>query len=368
MVKRIRIVISVLLCAVLAYIPLSGVKESFSVQNVEKSAMVKSMGFDRSGESTISYVQSVIDDSSAFHTQGLITAAGTTFAEAEKKAQILADKFLTLSYARHFLIGMSTAQNGIADVLSFLLASPVLQLSSYVYVCEEDACGMLEQISKDSISTNEVLTNLNLAGQEEGYYYPVTILELAKAVKEHSCIALPIIGEKEDGSNTAKKTVPVFKGYAVLKNNRIHTVLNRTLSRAYNLLCNRVRRTAVACEGSDFVLKNVHSAVHFDTQGEKVTRVRFEINAQSAVSSFSGASLKDAPALTSYLEKEKAILYSEIKALFAFVQRHKEDILHLEKELDIQSFGRIKELPAALQGVDYAVEIKQTFDNNFTLS
>ncbi len=367
MVKKIKIIFSLILCAVLAYIPLSGVKDSFSVQNVEKSAMVKSVGFDHSEQSTISYVQSVIDDSSAFHTQGLISAAGGSFAEAEKKAQILADKYLTLSYARHFLIGLSTAKESIGEVLDFLLASPVLQLSSYVYICEENARDMLEQISQDSISTNEVLTNLNLAGQEEGYYYPVTILELAKAHREHACIAVPVIGAKEDGTNTAKKTVPVFKGYAILKDNRLLTVLNQTLSRAYNLLCNRVKRTTLTCEGSDFVLKNVHTNIHFERHGEKVICADFHIKAQISFASFAGDSLKDTQLLDAYLEKEKALLYAQIHTLFAFVGEQGADILNLEKELDIQSFGSIKNLPAALQGCDYAVEIEQKFNNNFTL-
>ena len=89
MVKKIKSVLAVLLCAAFAVIPLSGVKESFGVQNVEKSAMVKSIGFDTEGENIISYVQSVIDDSSAFHTQGLISAAGCSFADAEKKKEAI---------------------------------------------------------------------------------------------------------------------------------------------------------------------------------------------------------------------------------------------------------------------------------------
>lgn len=356
-----------MLCVAFAVIPLSGVKESFGVQNVEKSAMVKSIGFDTEGENIISYVQSVIDDSSAFHTQGLISAAGGSFVEAEKRAQILADKYLSFSYARHFLIGMPTAEKGIGEVMAFLLASPVLQLSSYVYICEGSAKGMLEQISKDSISTNEVLTNLNLAGKEEGYYYPVTVLELAKAWREGQCIAVPVIGEKEAGTNTAKKTVPVFKGYAVIENNRLVTGLNKDLAREYNVFNNIIKRTVITGGGNDFELKNIHTSVCFRVEGERVENVCFRVKAKLAFAAFSGNSLKDSVAVQNDLSAVQTAVTRELNELLSFIQSGNIDLLHLESKLDIQTFGALQNPSAALQSAKMSVEFEPQYDNNFTL-
>ena len=367
MVKKIKTVLSLLLCAVFAVIPLSGVKESFSVQNVEKSAMVKSIGFDAEGTHVISYVQSVIDDSSAFHTQGLITAAGGSFAEAEKKAQILADKYLSFSYARHFLIGMPTAEKGIQSVLAFLLASPVLQLSSYVYICEGSAKTMLEQISKDSISTNEVLTNLNLAGKEEGYYYPVTVLELAKAWQEHRCIAVPVIGEKEAGINTAKKTVPVFKGYALLKENRLVTGLNKTLSRSYNVFNNIIKRTVIRCGDSDFEVKNIHTSVHFQKEGERVKKVHFRVRATFAFAALGGKALQSGTAVQQDLTGARDALCRELCALPAFLNARGIVLPQLEHQLDVQTCGTVRDLAHALKGAAYTVELVPRYDDNFTM-
>ena len=367
MVKKIKSVLAVLLCAAFAVIPLSGVKESFGVQNVEKSAMVKSIGFDTEGENIISYVQSVIDDSSAFHTQGLISAAGCSFADAEKKAQILADKYLSFSYARHFLIGMSTAKSGIGDVMAFLLASPVLQLSSYVYICEGSAKTMLEKISKDSISTNEVLTNLNLAGKEEGYYYPGTVLELAKAWREGQYIAVPVIGEKESGTNTAKKTVPVFKGYAVIEDNRIAAGLNKDLARKYNIFNNIIQRTVISDGDNDFELKNIHTSVRFRVRDEQVEKVYFRVKAKLAFAAFSGNSLKDSAAVQNDLSAVQTAVTRELNELLSFIQSGNIDLLHLESKLDIQTFGAMQNPSAALKGAAISVAFEPQYDNNFTL-
>ena len=368
MQKRIKSGIALLLCAVLAVIPLSGVKDSFSVQNVEKSAMVKSIGFDAQPQALISYVTSVIEDNSASHAQGVISAPGKSFAEAEKKAQILADKYLSFSYAKHFLIGMQTARQDIRAVLNFMLASNVLQLSSYIYLCEDSAQQILTDISKDSISTNEVLTNLNLAGKEEGYYYPVTVLELAKAEEEHKCIALPIIGHSEAGDNTGKKTVLVFKGYGVLKDHKLQTVLGLSQARAYNLLMNKVERTVVECGACDFLLKRMQARKHFVMQGDRVQTVRLTLKTHAAFASFGGASLADKAYTDSFMQKEQQILLAEMNSLLRLMRQTRLDILDLESALEIQTWGRVKHPAQALKSAAYEVIIEQKQEKSYTLT
>ncbi|MBR2591059.1 MAG: hypothetical protein IKE65_09085 [Clostridia bacterium] len=366
MQKKIQAAVAILLCAVLAVIPLSGVKDSFSVQNVEKSAMVKSIGFDEGENSaTISYVTGVIADNSASHAQALISAPGGSFAEAEKKAQILADKYLTFSYAKHFVIGMDTAKNSTERLLDFLLASPVLQLSSYIYLCEDSARELLREVSKDDISTNEVLTNLNLAGKEEGYYAPVTVLSLAKAAAEHTSIAIPIIGKQEQGENSAKKTVLVFKGYGVLQDGSLRTILNPARARAYNILMNQVERTVAECDKSDILLKKMRCTKRLEMEGEQVKAVHYHIKATAEFASFSGESLEDESFVSAQTEQEKKLLLSEICDLLDFLREKHLDALHLMQEADILSGG--KAAPEAPEQAAYTVEISQHLEKAYNL-
>ncbi|MBQ6380080.1 MAG: hypothetical protein IJJ41_00570 [Clostridia bacterium] len=367
MERNIRLVLSLLLAALFVFLPFSGLQESFAVQNIAKSAMVKSVGFDVQEQAQISYVSSVIDDSSAFHKQSVISASAGSFAEAEKQAQILSDKYLTLSYAKHFLIGMPSAQKGIKSVLDYLLGSNVLQLSSYVYLCEGSALAMLKRISADSISTNEVLTNLNLAGKEEGYYHPTTVLECAQALAENQCLALPLIGEKEEGVNSAKKAVLVFKGYALLQGGSVKAVLTRAQSRALNFLGERRIKTVVGVKGGDLVTKKLSCTKHFERQGDSVGTVTFRLRLQSRFVRFAGQSLQEESRTEECLREQKQRFLEEMQSLLTLLQQKQLDALDVQGALERQSFGSIADPRAALQNTVYRVDIVQKTDLNFTL-
>ena len=367
MQERIQIMISILLVAVLLLIPLSGVKESFQVQNVEKTAMVKSVGLDHENNACISYVQSMIADSTPRHAQGVIAARAISFAEAEKKAQILADKYVSFAYSRHFIFGMRTAQKGIESAMSFLLSSPILQLSSYLYISEGSALEMLESISEDEISTDEVLSNLNLAGKQEGYYYPLTLLEAAKAMAEKRPFAVPIIGQKEEGENTAKKTVPVFKGYAVIQNGKLKTVLGREQSRIYNLLNNRLKRGVFHFQGADVKVLKSKSSYSFTFSGHTVNKVQMKISLFCEFADSGMASLKN----DAFVEKIKSEQYREliaqINAFLAFLKEKQVDLLNLSHEVQIKSLGKIQPDAAGLSYALYSIELLQHFDRSYTL-
>lgn len=367
MLKKAKIVMSLLLCLVLIVIPISGVKESFSVQNVENSAMAKSVGLDSENSATLTYVQSVIESTSALHSQGVVSASGRDFPDAEKKAQILADKYLSFSYVRHFLVGMPSAENGIQKALNFLLASPILQLSSYVYICEGRADKLLEKISQDSISTDEVLTNLNLAGKQEGYYFPLTVLDISREQAAGKCSAVPIIGEKEDGVNSAKKSVIVFKGYALIEGGKLKAVLNRTQSRAFNLLTRKLERSVVECSAADFELKNPSCKFEFEMGGSAVKKVKANIKIRSDFARFDAHSVLD-DTIVKKLEKElKAVLLAEINSLIEVLNKYHIDALDLKSKLDIKTMGRINDLNASLFGADFEVEIKMQLDKSYTM-
>ena len=364
MQKGFKITVSVLLVISLLIIPLSGVKESFSVQNVEKSAMVKSMGFDEEEKATISFVQSVIADSSPQHPQAVISASADSFAQAEKEAQILADKYLTLSYSSHFIIGFETAKKGIENALNYLLASPILQLSSYMYISEGSAEKMLEDISKDEISTNEVLSNLNLAGKQEGYYYPVSVLDIAKAVESEESVLIPVIGKSEEGVNTAKKTVLVFKGYAVLEGGKLKAVLTRSQSRAFNLLAQKLKRTVVSGKSADLTVLKTKSRPKITFENGKIKSIYYSIKIQSKIASLKGVK-QDASAS---LEEMKGEFLKEIDSLIDFLKRRKIDVLGWKREAEIQSFGRYDINKNELFNSGVKAEITPKIISSFTLN
>ena len=367
MQKKLKRILTLCLCALLAVIPLSGVKESFAVQNIEKSAMVKSIGLDREDGAQLSFVTSVINDSSAFHEQSLISAAGENFSQAEQQAQILADKYLTFSYAKHYLIGLPSAERGIASIVEYLLSSPVVQLSSYLYLCEGAAKQMLESISRDSISTNEVLTNLNLAGKEEGYYNPVSLLECARALEEGTCFALPVIGAKEEGENTAKKTVLVFKGYALLQGGRVCARLNREQSRAMNLLGEKPMKTVVSCKGADLAIKREHCRVEFVRQGAQIARVRFHLTLRESLAAVQSEAAGGEALLRETAPQAEQILLEQLQELFTLLERAKADALGLQQALEIESGGKERQLQPVAGGIKAEVEFSAREDNHFNL-
>ena len=364
-------IISTALAALLAVsvfiIPLSGVKESFRVQNVEKSAMVKSVGFDAQNGATVSFVQSVIADASPQHAQGVISATGESFAAAEKQAQILADKYLTLSYAAHFLIGEPTAKQGIQSVIDFLLSSQILQLSSYLYICEESAETMLETISLDDISTDEVLTNLNLAGKEEGYYYPVTVLEAAKALEENSCLLIPLIGQKEEGKNTAKKSVPVFKGYAVLVGGKLRTVLGREQSRAYNCLAGKLKRSVVACPAADVTINKSRVKVNMAFENEALRQVRFDVFLHESLADAKGNALEGNTFLHTIKAQQAEELSAQMRSLFALAQKENLDIFNFHAEARRQSWGRCVPTVQEVSSVPVSLRLRQEVSLNYSM-
>ena len=368
MQQKINTAILLLLCAIIAFIPLSGVKSGFRVQNVEKSAVVKSVGLDDRGEVKLSFVQSVIDDTSPSHAQAVIAAAGKDFSEAEQKAQILADKYLTLSYTHHFIFGMSTAEKGLKAALDFLLASPILQLSSYIYVCEGEAEEMLENISKDDISTDEVLTNLNLAGKEEGCYAPVTVLELAKSMSEGSCLPVPIIGQKQEGSNSAKKSVPVFKGYAVLRGGKLCAVMNRDLSLVCNLLNNRVRTAVCSCEKADVKLTRLHCTARVTFQDKQAERVRFDVSLCGRFGDLKGQNAASSADVKLCEAQVRRKLLTQMVALFDWCKENRLDVLNVRRQAEIQTLGLYPVSPEAIWQVPYEVNIHQKTDRSFPLN
>ena len=368
MQKKIETVIALLLVAALAAVSASGVKESYRVQNIEKSAMVKSVGFDRADKCMISYVQSVISDSSVEHPQALVAAEGDSFSQAEKKAQILADKYLSLSYARHFLIGLKTAEKGIGEVLGFLLSSPVLQLSSYVYITTDSAEKLLSEMSRDDISTDEVLANLNLAGKQEGYYYPLTVLELAKAVEAGEDVCVPIISRSPAGLNTAKKTVVVFEGYAVLEGEKLKTVLSAELSRAYNLLAGRFERTVIACKEADILIQNCRAREHFRFQGDTLTAVDFSLKLKATLADSKRAGEITAAQLESAEREAQAEILRQTGALFAFLKEKQTDALHLFNAARRAAFGCKAIAPAAVFAAPYRIALRWEFDQSYTLN
>lgn len=365
MQKKFKITVGVLLVISLLIIPVSGVKESFSVQNVEKSAMVKSMGFDDENEAVLSFVQSVIADSSPQHSQAVISASAESFAEAEKEAQILADKYLTLSYSSHFIIGYETARKGIDSTLEFLLASPILQLSSYVYISEGTAEKMLEDISRDDISTNEVLTNLNLAGKQEGYYYPVTVLDIAKSLESGECVLIPVIGESEEGVNTAKKTVLVFKGYAVVKGGKLKKVLNRAQSRAYNLLSGKLKRTVVSGKYADLTVLKSKSNPKVRFENGKVKGIDYSLKISSK---FASLNQKNKNISTSAEGEITRTFSEEIDSLISLLKTEKLDALAWEKEALIQSFGKYEIVENELFRAPVKININPKIVSSFTLN
>ena len=361
MQKKIKSFAAILLCVSLGLVsPLS----NSEIISLEKCAVVKSVGLDDvSGINEITFVESLVNDASSAQKQSVIVANDKNFADAMRKAQILADKYLTFSFVSDYIIGMPTAKSNISACINFISCSKKAQLSSFVYFSQGTARSLLDDISKDVTSTDEVLLNLNNAGSDYGYYYPVTVTDLLHASQKGET-AVPVIGQKTDGENTAKKSVIVFKGYAIIKNNKIIYTINKRQSRAYNILNNKLKSTFVDVLGNVVRISKALCKYRYNISGNKVLGVDIEVDLSMNIDSVSGADLNDKKTVRFLkISTEKQIL-SEMEELLKSAIEHNSDILNIKNKIFVKSG---KSLEPNFSSLKYNVKLKTDFsaDYNF---
>lgn len=360
MKRAIKIIISAVLC--LSLISVS-VFSKGSVQALEQSAVVKSVGLDSTAEKyELTFVHSVIGDSSS-QKQAVVVSADTSFADAWRGAQILADKYLTFSFVNDFIIGMPSAKENIAGSLDFISSSKKVQLSSFIYISDSDARTLLEDISKDIISTDEVLLNLNTAGSTYGYYYPVSVLELMRN-KLYGETVVPVIGQKSDGLNSAKKCVVVFKGYGVIRDNKLIYIISKKQARAYNFLSNKMQRSFFDFDGNVFEIKKSRASFSFQIQGSKLKKVTVNLDIGAGISAVSDADLFDEKACAYLHEKLRAEIISEIRQLFRAMKENNSDLLGFKNKV-YQKTG--KKVDFNLSDVRIVIKLTSKLNTNFDL-
>ena len=359
MQKIIKTLAVLALCVSLGLVtPLS----NSEIINLEESAVVKTVGLeDAGGINEITFVESLVNDSSSAQKQSVIVANDKNFADAMRKAQILADKYLTFSFVNDYIIGMPTAKRNISSCLDFISCSKKAQLSSFVYFSENSARSLLEDISKDVTSTDEVLLNLNNAGSDYGYYYPVTVSDLLRSVSVGET-SVPIIGQKTDGENTAKKSVIVFKGYAVVKNNKVLYTTNKRQARAYNILSNKLKSSFVDVLGNAVKIDKARCKYKFNISDEQLRSVDININLSMSINTVSGADLNNEK-IADFLKisAEKEIL-SEIDELLKIALKNNSDILNIKNKIYIKSANMPK---ADFSSLKYSVSLKTDFSSDY---
>lgn len=361
MQKIIKVLSVLVMCVSLGLVtPLS----NSEIIKLEDSAIVKTVGLeDALGTNEITFVESLVNDASSAQKQSVIVADDKNFADAMRKAQILADKYLTFSFVNDYIIGMPTAKRNISSCLDFIACSKKAQLSSFVYFCESDACSLLKDISKDITSTDEVLLNLNNAGSDYGYYYPVSVTDLLRYDSLGES-AVPIIGQKSDGENTAKKSVIVFKGYAIVKNMKVAYIINKRQSRAYNILNNKLKKTFIDVLGNVVRINKAHCKYEFNISDKKLTSVDIGINLCMGINSVSGADLnneKTADFLKISAEKE---ILSEMEELIKLARFNNSDILNIGNRIYTES-GDMPEID--FSSLEYNISLKSDFSSDYNL-
>lgn len=332
--------------------------------NLEDSAVVKTVGLeDAGGINEITFVESLVNDASSAQKQSVIVADDKNFADAMRKAQILADKYLTFSFVNDYIIGMPTAKRNISSCLDFIACSKKAQLSSFVYFCESDACSLLKDISKDVTSTDEVLLNLNNAGSDYGYYYPVSVTDLLRYDSLGES-AVPIIGQKSDGENTAKKSVIVFKGYAIVKNMKVAYIINKRQSRAYNILNNKLKKTFIDVLGNVVRINKAHCKYKFNISADKLIGADIDVELYMSINSVSTADLnnkKTARFLKTSAEKE---LLDEMSELLTIARLNNSDILNLQKMV-YQKYAR--KVKCDFSSLNYHIKINPHFSSDYNI-
>lgn len=168
-------------------------------------AIIQAMGIDyKDGEFIVSLQEFIPNDFGQGEQGGkseTVTVKGKTVFDALKNAESLDGKQVFYGHCRLFIIGKSTAKNGIYPIIEFLSSNYRLSLNASVLTSDFDA---IEILSTDIFS--KTVPDLVIEQIQKGGKAPdVTVIDLLKNNYnlDGSCF-MPIISQNENGVKIEK--------------------------------------------------------------------------------------------------------------------------------------------------------------------
>lgn len=361
--KILKTLFFLLLAACLAAIGITGGRAELNPQSIEATAMAKSVGLDASQKAEITFVESVIDENNSVF-PNIVKADGKSFYDAEAQAQLSANKYLTYSYVRHFALGLPTVKKGVEGVMDYICSSPVVRLSSYLYVTENSAFELLRGIGDNKIPYDEILNNLNYAGQLDGYYYPVSVLKYLRDTAESGIALLPVIGLKKSDADKSGDKALVFKGYAVMKNNKCVCVLNRELSLAYNIISGQIKNNVLTFSAAELVISSAKCTAQVKTDKSSLKSVNLIIKCNAKLKELKKISIYNKYEINKINSEAESRIKRLILNLVNTAKGENVDLFGLKTRAYISSGGKFTAEEITLKDVPVSVSVQLKTDEN----
>jgi len=313
----------------------------------------------------------------------LLTAEGKTEFEAVRHVQIHSDKQLFWGHVDYFLIGEEAAKENINRIIDFFTRDHEFRIKAKIYIVRgSTAKELMEQINKTEQFIVEKLDSLGqnikvLSTSEE-----MKMWELIRFLDVHGSSArVPSIYlSKQQREGTTQNLYVESNGYAILKDFKLVSFIDRDISRGINLITNKLWSSVVVLKdpwGNDVSLEIVSSNTevipHFNGDSlEKVTlKTKVISNLDEIQSQIKGI---EEDFIQSLEKKEAEILKAEMEKALKKVLEYESDCLGICDRISLSSplkWQKIKdrwhEIFTQLQyEIQVDAQIERTYELNET--
>ena len=260
---------------------------AFEGLNIETAAMVKSVGADIDDKCHLTFVQNSVGESPQT-VQTALTAFGGNFTDAMNNLQLASDKELTTGYVRNYLIGTDTASKSMKSTMDFFGRSKTVQLSANVYLAQDTAEEFLKSAARAKEEADGMLTDLQVTGERDGYYMPVTFSEALSYMNGKNGGVLPVVKiVKVDSTDEKMAQNAKFVGYGIVSGGRVVDYLDENASRGYNFAVGKLKRTTLTVGYNGdyaFDVDKTRSRVSFYVEDSKLKRINISVRFTSSFS------------------------------------------------------------------------------------
>lgn len=223
-----------------------------------------------------------------------VTVESFSYSQAVDILRNITDKYISLSHVKYYIVGESTAQDNLRDVVDYLSRTDDLESTSRLFISEnltaqdflkkvvdsgEDIVSNIEDKTSDLVSRNStvkvtVLDVLNMFLQDK---IQGVIPYISVITKTNETISF----ENYDGSESKTDTFG-FKTVGIVNDMKVVSVLSEDEIMWYNMVLAEVQSAVMLVDISDDegVVLNCNREKHklsFDVDNDSITRVNLDL-------------------------------------------------------------------------------------------
>jgi spore germination protein KC len=226
----------------------------------------------------------------------IMSSAGDTLFEAERKLKTHSDKMVFFGYVDYIIVGESAAREDFGKYFDFVLRDHEFRLSPKVYITKEiTAKELITHTTSEDKYIVDRLDNVKSDIKSLSNFNEVSILEVA-GMLDNSAVAgtvIPVLRSadiREEliiGGNTPERDL-VPCGYDILKDYKLVAHIDEFIARGYNFLTGNVKSAPVSVRdvsGQFVALEVLHTstAVEARFSGDNLEGVTYKTHVYANV-------------------------------------------------------------------------------------